>query len=71
MCRARTWEGVQVPTVCPFCSVGCLISLQVKENELVQSRPRGGVNNHDQACFRGRFAVDYVNSSQRVSNCQK
>ena len=65
--RARTWEGAQVPTVCPFCSVGCLISLQVKENELVQSRPRGGVNNHDQACFRGRFAVDYVNSPQRVT----
>ncbi len=66
--RARTWEGAQVPTVCPFCSVGCLISLQVKENELVQSRPRGGVNNQDQACFRGRFAVDFVNSSQRVTS---
>jgi len=65
--RARSWEGVQVPTVCPFCSVGCLLSLQVKENELVQSRPRGGVNNHDQACFRGRFAVDFVNSAQRVT----
>jgi predicted molibdopterin-dependent oxidoreductase YjgC len=56
-----------VPTVCPFCSVGCLISLQVKENELVQSRPRGGLNNHDQACFRGRFAVDFVNSDRRVA----
>lgn len=65
--RARTWEGTQVPTVCPFCSVGCLISLQVKENELVQSRPRGGVNNLDQVCFRGRFAVDYVNSPERVT----
>jgi formate dehydrogenase major subunit/NADH-quinone oxidoreductase subunit G len=65
--RARTWEGVKVPTVCPFCSFGCQLSLQVKENELVQSRPRGGVNNVDQACFRGRFAVDYVNSPQRVT----
>ena len=65
--RARSWEGVTVPTVCPFCSVGCLISLQVKENELVQSRPRGGLNNHDQACFRGRFAVDFVNSPRRVA----
>lgn len=65
--RARSWEGARVPTVCPFCSVGCLISLQVKENELVQSHPRGGVNNLDQACFRGRFAVDYVNSPQRVT----
>ncbi len=65
--RARSWEGVQVPTVCPFCSVGCLLSLQVKENELVQSRPRAGVNNLDQVCFRGRFAVDYVNSAERVT----
>ena len=66
--RARSWEGAKVPTVCPFCSFGCLLSLQVKENELVQSRPRGGVNNLDQACFRGRFAVDYVNSIQRVTS---
>jgi NADH-quinone oxidoreductase subunit G len=65
--RARSWEGALAPTVCPFCSVGCLLSLQVKENELVQSRPRGGVNNHDQACFRGRFAVDFVNSPRRVT----
>jgi NADH dehydrogenase/NADH:ubiquinone oxidoreductase subunit G len=65
--RARSWEGERVPTVCPFCSVGCLLSLQVKENELVQSRPRPGINNQDQVCFRGRFAVDYVSSPQRVT----
>ncbi len=64
--RARSWEGERVPTVCPFCSVGCLLSLQVRENELVQSRPRAGVNNEDQACFRGRFGVDYVNNVRRV-----
>jgi NADH dehydrogenase/NADH:ubiquinone oxidoreductase subunit G len=64
--RARTWEGERVPSVCPFCSVGCLLSLQVKEGELVQSRPRAGVNNQDQACFRGRFGVDYVNSTERL-----
>jgi NADH dehydrogenase/NADH:ubiquinone oxidoreductase subunit G len=64
--RARTWEGVRVPTVCPFCSVGCLLSLQVKEGELVQSRPRGGPNNQDQACYRGRFAVDHANSAERL-----
>ncbi|HEY6001189.1 MAG TPA: 2Fe-2S iron-sulfur cluster-binding protein, partial [bacterium] len=64
--RARSWEGDRVPTVCPFCGVGCLLSLQVKENEFVQARPRPGVNNEDQVCFRGRFAVDYVNSPGRV-----
>jgi NADH dehydrogenase/NADH:ubiquinone oxidoreductase subunit G len=64
--RARSWEGERVPSVCPFCSVGCLLSLQVKENEFVQARPRPGVNNEDQACFRGRFAVEHVNSPRRV-----
>jgi formate dehydrogenase major subunit/NADH-quinone oxidoreductase subunit G len=64
--RARSWEGTRVASVCPFCSVGCQLSLQVKENELVQSRPRHGVNNEDQACFRGRFAVEYVNHARRV-----
>lgn len=64
--RARTWEGERTPSVCPFCSVGCLLTLQVKEGELVRSLPREGANNQDQVCFRGRFGTDYVNAPSRV-----
>jgi len=64
--RARSWEGERAASICPFCSVGCRLELQVKENELVQARPLRGPNNEDQACFRGRFAVDHVNAPERV-----
>lgn len=64
--RARTWEGAETSSVCPFCSMGCLLTLQVKEGELVRTMPREGPNNEDQACFRGRFGTDYVNSISRV-----
>lgn len=64
--RARTWEGTTTDSVCPFCSVGCLVSLQVKENELVRTVPKEGPNNEDQACFRGRFGTDYVNATSRL-----
>jgi NADH dehydrogenase/NADH:ubiquinone oxidoreductase subunit G len=64
--RGRTWEGTTTDSVCPFCSVGCLLSLQVKEGELVRTVPREGPNNEDQACFRGRFGTDYVNSTSRI-----
>ncbi len=64
--RGRTWEGTTTDSVCPFCSVGCLLSLQVKEGELVRTVPREGPNNEDQACFRGRFGTDYVNATSRI-----
>jgi NADH dehydrogenase/NADH:ubiquinone oxidoreductase subunit G len=64
--RGRTWEGTTTDSVCPFCSVGCLLSLQVKEGELVRTVPREGPNNEDQACFRGRFCTDYVNATSRI-----
>lgn len=64
--RGRTWEGAATGSVCPFCSVGCLLSLQVKEGELVRTLPAEGPNNEDQVCFRGRFATDYVNAATRV-----
>jgi NADH dehydrogenase/NADH:ubiquinone oxidoreductase subunit G len=64
--RGRTWEGSATGSVCPFCSVGCRLSLQVKEGELVRTLPAEGPNNEDQACFRGRFATDYVNATSRI-----
>jgi predicted molibdopterin-dependent oxidoreductase YjgC len=64
--RGRTWEGHTTASVCPFCSVGCLLKLQVKEGELVRTVPAVGPNNEDQACFRGRFGTDYVNSTSRL-----
>jgi predicted molibdopterin-dependent oxidoreductase YjgC len=62
--RISEWEGVperSVETVCPYCGVGCTITLNVKGNRVVNSTPAlEGKVNQGQACVRGRFCVAQV-----------
>lgn len=64
------WEGVPAKTVasvCPYCSVGCQLTLWVKNNRIIGARPADGPANRGQACARGRFGlVDVVHSPQRL-----
>jgi len=66
------WEGVPtaiVPSVCPYCSVGCSVNIQVKDGRKV-IRAVGhdeGPANAGQLCVRGRFGVvDVVHSLTRL-----
>lgn len=65
------WEGVPsagVPSVCPFCSVGCNVAIQVKNgNKVIRMTGRDGPVNEGQLCVRGRFGiVDVVHSLNRL-----
>jgi formate dehydrogenase alpha subunit len=65
------WEGVPtatVPSVCPFCSVGCNVDIQVKNgNRVIRAIGRNGPVNEGQLCVRGRFGtVDVVHSLNRL-----
>ncbi len=57
----------KVDSVCPFCGVGCLITYNVKDNEIVSVDGRDGPANHDRLCVKGRFGFDYVHSPQRLT----
>ena len=56
-----------VPSVCPYCGVGCQLNYHVKGNAIVRVEGRDGPANHDRLCVKGRFGFDYVQHPQRLT----
>ncbi len=66
--RARAWELENVPSVCPYCGVGCNIYLGVKMGQLRRITPRENPNvNEEWLCDKGRFAHQFVESPNRLT----
>ncbi len=57
----------EVDSVCPFCGVGCLVTLQVKDEKIVSVQGRQGPANAGRLCVKGRFGMDYVHSPERLT----
>jgi formate dehydrogenase major subunit len=57
----------KVDSVCPFCGVGCLLTYNVKDNQIVSVDGRDGPANHSRLCVKGRFGFDYAHSHQRLT----
>ncbi len=57
----------EVDSVCPFCGVGCLTTVRVKNDEIVQVDGRDGPANERRLCVKGRFGFDYVRSPERLT----
>jgi len=66
--RARSWELEKVPSICSYCGVGCNITLDVKTNKLrrISARENPAVND-GWLCNKGRFAHQYIDSPERVT----
>jgi predicted molibdopterin-dependent oxidoreductase YjgC len=66
--KGRTWERTYTDTTCSYCAVGCTITLESKDGEIVgASAPIGkGVNNGN-LCVKGRFGYDFVNHPDRLT----
>lgn len=56
-----------VPSVCPYCGVGCQISYHTKDNGILRVEGRDGPANHERLCVKGRFGFDYVRHPQRLT----
>ena len=56
-----------VDTVCPFCGVGCLTKVSVKDDKIIQVEGRDGPANENRLCVKGRFGFDYVMSPERLT----
>jgi formate dehydrogenase major subunit len=56
-----------VPSVCPYCGVGCQLNYHVKDNEIVRVEGRDGSANHERLCVKGRYGYDYVHHPQRLT----
>jgi len=66
--QARSWELEQTPSVCPYCGVGCNITLDVKMNRLRRIVARENADVNDQwLCDKGRFGHAFVHSPNRLT----
>ncbi len=54
-------------SVCPYCGVGCQITYQTRNNEIVAVQGREGPANRNRLCVKGRFGFDYVKHPHRLT----
>jgi len=55
-------------TICPLCSIGCELEIELKEGKILRSLPsKQGTTNRGQGCVKGRFTIrDVVYSQKRI-----
>lgn len=57
----------EVESICPFCGVGCQISLKVKDNKIKYVEGINGPANEGRLCVKGRFGFDYIHHAHRLT----
>lgn len=63
----KTDPLTEVESVCPYCGVGCQITYQINDNEIVAVQGRDGPANENRLCVKGRFGFDYVKHRHRLT----
>jgi predicted molibdopterin-dependent oxidoreductase YjgC len=62
------WWQRKTDTTCTYCSVGCTIKLGATRNQVYEVRSDDSVGINDGVtCVKGRFAMDFINSNNRIS----
>jgi formate dehydrogenase major subunit len=54
-------------SVCPYCGVGCQITYQTKDNNIIAVQGKEGPSNRNRLCVKGRFGFDYVKHPHRLT----
>ena len=57
----------ETTSICPFCGVGCQISLKVKDGEVKYVEGINGPANEGRLCVKGRFGFDYIHHPHRLT----
>ncbi len=57
----------EVKSVCPFCGVGCQVSLKVKDGKVKYIEGINGPANEGRLCVKGRFGFDYIHHPHRLT----
>ncbi len=64
MRKDGTWnepEQTQTDTICPYCGVGCALTLHVQDNTIVKvTSPSDHSVTHGNLCIKGRFGFQHV-----------
>ena len=68
--RGRAWELEQVNTTCPYCGVGCQVTLHVDRgaNRIVRVTGREVPPNDGMLCVKGRFGYEFPSSPKRLTS---
>jgi len=66
---AAGWTPAEelVPSLCPYCGVGCQTTYQIADNRILRVSGRDGPANLGRLCVKGRFGFDYVHHPQRLT----
>ena len=56
-----------VASICPFCGVGCQISLKIKDDKVKFVEGLDGPANEGRLCVKGRFGFDYIHHPHRLT----
>jgi len=68
--KGRAYHGTTtktVDTVCPFCGCGCILHLEVKDNQIVRVKPGESPVNHGTLCVKGSYGYDFIQSPERLT----
>ena len=57
----------EVQSVCPFCGVGCQVSMKVKDGRIKYVDGVDGPANENRLCVKGRFGFDYIHHPHRLT----
>ena len=57
----------EVESVCPFCGVGCQVSLKIKDDKVKFVEGINGPANEGRLCVKGRFGFDYIHHDHRLT----
>lgn len=57
----------EVKSICPFCGVGCQVSLKVKNGKVKYVEGINGPANEGRLCVKGRFGFDYIHHPHRLT----
>jgi NADH-quinone oxidoreductase subunit G len=65
--KARAWDLDRTPSICPNCSQGCNVRLEVRDNQVMRIKPRTNeeVNSH-WMCDYGRLNYEWINRGARI-----
>ncbi len=65
--RARVWLLEEHDNICPYCSVGCTVTYDIREGKLIRARgiEEKGINKGN-LCTKGRFGFDYIYAENRL-----
>jgi predicted molibdopterin-dependent oxidoreductase YjgC len=68
--RDHKWEKARRVecTICPHCPVGCQLNLEINgQGRVIRAIPElNSPANRGQACFKGKFGLEFVNKSERL-----